>query len=39
MLGVTILAVVIVALLAAMLVISGPVAEEVGGVLGLGGCS
>lgn len=37
MLGVTLLAVVIVALLAAMLVISGPVAEAVGGVLGLGG--
>ncbi|MBT2548035.1 YihY/virulence factor BrkB family protein [Arthrobacter sp. ISL-65] len=37
MLGVTVLSVVIVALLAAMLVISGPVAEAVGGVLGLGG--
>jgi membrane protein len=37
MLGVTLLAVVIVALLAAMLVVSGPVAEAVGGVLGLGG--
>jgi membrane protein len=37
MLGVTLLAVVIVALLAAMLVLSGPVAEAVGGVLGLGG--
>lgn len=37
MLGVTLLAVVIVALLAAMLVISGPVAEAIGGVLGLGG--
>jgi membrane protein len=37
MLGVTLLSVVIVALLAAMLVISGPVAEAVGGVLGLGG--
>jgi membrane protein len=37
MLGVTVFAVVIVALLAAMLVISGPVAEAVGGVLGLGG--
>ncbi|MDQ1058185.1 membrane protein [Arthrobacter globiformis] len=37
MLGVTVLAVVIVALLAAMLVLSGPVAEAVGGVLGLGG--
>lgn len=37
MLGVTLLSVVIVALLAAMLVVSGPVAEAVGGVLGLGG--
>jgi membrane protein len=37
MLGVTFLSVVIVALLAAMLVISGPVAEAVGGVLGVGG--
>lgn len=37
MLGVTLLSVVIVAVLAAMLVISGPVAEAVGGVLGLGG--
>jgi membrane protein len=37
MLGVTLLSVVIVAALAAMLVISGPVAEAVGGVLGLGG--
>ncbi|WP_458779770.1 YihY/virulence factor BrkB family protein [Arthrobacter sp. D3-16] len=37
MLGVTLLSVVIVALLAAMLVLSGPVAEAVGGVLGLGG--
>jgi membrane protein len=36
MLGVTVLAVVIVALLAAMLVISGPVAEAVGNVMGLG---
>jgi membrane protein len=37
MLAVTVLCVVIVALLAAMLVLSGPVAEAVGGVLGLGG--
>jgi membrane protein len=37
MLGVTLLSVIIVALLAAMLVVSGPVAEAVGGVLGLGG--
>jgi len=37
MLAVTVLCVVIVALLAAMLVLSGPVAEAVGGALGLGG--
>jgi membrane protein len=37
MLAVTVLAVVIVALLAAMLVLSGPVAEAVGGALGVGG--
>ncbi|MCU1532783.1 MAG: ribonuclease [Arthrobacter sp.] len=37
MLGVTLLSVVIVALLAAMLVVSGPVAEAVGGALGVGG--
>src|SRR5919107_562953 len=37
MFGVTLLSVVIVALLAAMLVLSGPVAEAVGGAIGLGG--
>jgi membrane protein len=37
MLGVTVVSLLIVALLAAMLVISGPVAEAVGNVLGLGG--
>ena len=37
MLAVTLLAVVIVALLAGMLVLSGPVAEAVGGLIGLGG--
>jgi membrane protein len=37
MLGVTILAVVIVAMLAALLVLSGPVAEAMGRLLGLGG--
>lgn len=37
MLGVTILAVVIVAMLAALLVLSGPVAEAAGRMLGLGG--
>jgi membrane protein len=37
MLGVTVASLIIVALLAAMLVISGPVAEAVGNVLGLGG--
>ncbi|MBT2520278.1 YihY/virulence factor BrkB family protein [Arthrobacter sp. ISL-28] len=37
MLGVTLLSVIIVALLAVMLVVSGPVAEAVGGVLRLGG--
>ena len=37
MLGVTLVSVIIVALLAAMLVISGPVAEAIGNVMGLGG--
>ena len=37
MLGVTVVSLIIVALLAAMLVISGPVAEAIGNVLGLGG--
>lgn len=37
MLGVTLISVIIVAVLAAMLVISGPVAEAVGNVMGLGG--
>ncbi|MFE4833146.1 YihY/virulence factor BrkB family protein [Arthrobacter sp. NPDC056691] len=37
MLGVTLISLIIVALLAAMLVISGPVAEAVGNALGLGG--
>ena len=37
MLGVTLVSLIIVALLAAMLVISGPVAEAVGDVMGLGG--
>lgn len=37
MLGVTVVSLLIVALLAAMLVISGPVAETIGNVLGLGG--
>ncbi|MFF2030355.1 YihY/virulence factor BrkB family protein [Arthrobacter sp. NPDC058192] len=37
MLAVTVLCVVIVALLAAMLVLSGPVAQAVGGALGVGG--
>ncbi len=37
MLAVTLLTVVIVALLAGMLVLSGPVAEAVGGLIGLGG--
>jgi membrane protein len=37
MLGVTLVSLIIVALLAAMLVISGPVAEAVGNVMGLGG--
>jgi membrane protein len=37
MLGVTLVSLIIVALLAAMLVISGPVAEAIGNVLGLGG--
>lgn len=37
MLAVTLLAVVIVALLAGMLVLSGPVSEAVGGAIGLGG--
>lgn len=37
MLAVTLLAVVIVAILAGMLVLSGPVAEAVGGLIGLGG--
>ncbi|MET3721543.1 MULTISPECIES: YhjD/YihY/BrkB family envelope integrity protein [unclassified Arthrobacter] len=37
MLAVTLLAVVIIALLAGMLVLSGPVAEAVGGLIGLGG--
>lgn len=37
MLGVTLASLIIVALLAAMLVISGPVAEAIGNVLGLGG--
>ena len=37
MLGVTLLAVVIVALLAGMLVLSGPVSEAVGGAIGLSG--
>lgn len=37
MLGVTVVSVLIVAVLAAMLVISGPVAEAVGNVMGLGG--
>ncbi|MDQ0116996.1 YihY/virulence factor BrkB family protein [Pseudarthrobacter sp902506025] len=37
MLGVTLLAVVIVALLAGMLVLSGPVSEAVGGLIGLSG--
>jgi len=37
MLAVTLLAVVIVALLAGMLVLSGPVSEAVGGLIGLGG--
>ncbi|MDP9693253.1 UNVERIFIED_ORG: membrane protein [Arthrobacter globiformis] len=37
MLGVTVVSLIIVALLAAMLVISGPVAEAVGNAMGLGG--
>ncbi|MFE4541773.1 YihY/virulence factor BrkB family protein [Arthrobacter sp. NPDC056727] len=37
MLAVTVVSLIIVALLAAMLVISGPVAESIGNVLGLGG--
>jgi membrane protein len=37
MLAVTLLSVVIIAILAAMLVLSGPVAEAVGGLIGLGG--
>jgi membrane protein len=37
MLGVTVLSVIIVAILAAMLVLTGPVAEAVGNVIGLGG--
>lgn len=37
MLGVTVVSLIIVALLAAMLVISGPVAEAIGNVMGLGG--
>ena len=37
MLGVTVVSLIIVALLAAMLVVSGPVAEAIGSVLGLGG--
>ncbi|MFP3461789.1 YihY/virulence factor BrkB family protein [Arthrobacter globiformis] len=37
MLGVTVVSLIIVALLAVMLVVSGPVAEAIGNVLGLGG--